>query len=120
MTARDDGGRADLAGQQRTAPVSGHDEPRAFGPRRAEVVTHDDTDDPPGAIPSHISHRQSETEPRAGLLGGADQQSVKDSSPGSVEGIHPGVRLQRDGHGVMAIVEGDPADRRCAGGGYPI
>jgi hypothetical protein len=120
MAAGDDSGRADLRGHQRTAPVSSNDKPRAFGPRRAEVVTHNGTDDPPGAIPSHIGHRQSETEPRAGLLGGADQQSVKVSSPGSVEGLHPGVRLQSDRHRVTAIVERDPADRWCAGGGYPI
>ena len=120
MAAGDDGGRTNLPGHQRAAPVSPYEEPRALGPGRAEVVTHDDTDHPPGAISSHVGHDQSEAEARAGLLRGGDQQSVKDGSPGSVEGIHPGVRLQRDGHGVMAIVERDPADRRRAGGGYPI
>ena len=120
MTAGDDGWRANLPGYQRGAAVSSHDEPCAFSPRRAAVVTHDDTDNPPSAISSHVGHRQSEAEPHVGLLGGPDQQSVKDSSPGSIEGIHSGVRLQRDGHRVMAIVKGDPADRWCAGGGYPI
>jgi hypothetical protein len=72
---------------------------------------------PPAAISSHVGHRQSEAEPRAGIIGGADQQSVKGGSPGSVEGIHPGVRLQSDRRRAMAIVERDPADRWCTGGG---
>ena len=84
------------------------------------MVTYDDTDHPAGAISSHVGHDQSEAEARAGLLRGGDQQSVKDGPPRTVEGVHPGVGLQRDGHGVMPIVERHPADRRRAGGGYPI
>ena len=89
MTTGDKGGRANLPGHLRSTPVSSHNEVRVFGPCRAEAVTHDDADDPPGVISSDVGHRQSEVESRTGLLGEADQQSVKHGSPWSVEGITP-------------------------------
>ena len=67
-----------------------------------------------------VGHRQAEVELRAGFLGCIREEGVEDGTTWRVEGVHAGVRLQRDRRRLRAVVEGDAAYRWRAGRRDPV